>query len=522
MFVQILAALFLLGFCVFFHELGHYLFGRLVGVKARIFSIGYGKGFLKKTIRGTTYQITAIPLGGYVQFYGDDITKKYDKVNQGDFFSVGPWKRILIAMGGPFFSILLGLIVIFILISSGWQPITNQVKLLSSSRPLPASGVLQDGDRITFVNGHQTNSFEEVTYRVALSATNKIDLTIKRGEQILKKSVVAESFGEGEPLRIGVRPAGNQYLRVQEAKKFSSGLELLKGDKIVQANGVPLNSVRDLRKITDKNVGSTVQLVILRKPSSLWSDGSEKKISFDASVQGVDYFAFEDIRYLNLNQTERLTEVGPWYNEHLARYTVDGENYKSWDDFKKAILYHLKTRKNGRLKLIEGKEPIEAKISLRKRGMLGIHLSESLEPLRAELPTGFASLFIRTYRQTIFATASTLVGLYRIFQGRLSFRKSVSGPIKIFDYARQSVTAGWDVYWFLLANITIILGIMNLLPIPVLDGGHVLIYLIEGIYKPLPIRVITLGVQFGFVFLFSFGLYVISIDIWDVLLKRFF
>ena len=186
-FVQILAALFLLGFCVFFHELGHYLVGRLVGVKARIFSIGYGKGYLKKTIGGTTYQITAIPLGGYVQFYGDDIMKKYDKVKKGDFFSVGPWKRILIAMGGPFFSVLLGLIVIFILVSSGWQPITNQVKLSDSSQSLPASKILQEGDRIISVNGSQTQSFEEITYQIALSETKKIDLEIKRGDQILKK-----------------------------------------------------------------------------------------------------------------------------------------------------------------------------------------------------------------------------------------------------------------------------------------------------------------------------------------------
>ena len=309
---------------------------------------------------------------------------------------------------------------------------------------------------------------------------------------------------------------------MQESKEFSSDSELLKGDKVLQANGVSLSSIRDLRKIADKNIGSTIQLTIARKKSSLWNDESQKTISFTAPVQGVEYFAFEDIRYLRLKHTKKLIEVGPWYNEHLSLYSIEGENYKSWGDFKKAIVYHLKTNKNNRLKLIEGEEPIEATISLKKRGMLGVHLSESLEPVRAELPTDIASLFIRTYRQTIFATKSTLVGLYRIFQGRLSFRKNVSGPIKIFDYARQSVMAGWDVYWFLLANITIILGIMNLLPIPVLDGGHVLIYLIEGVYKPLPIRVIAFSVKLGFVFLLSFGLYVISIDIWDVLLKRFF
>ena len=522
MMTQILAGLFLLGFCVFFHELGHYLFGRLVGVRAKIFSIGYGKGRLKKKVGDTTYQITAIPLGGYVQFYGDDITQKHEKVKPGDFFSVGPWKRILIALGGPLFSVLLGLAVIFVLISFGWQPITNEVRVMESSRPLPASKVLKNGDRIVSVNGHTTKSFEEITYRIALASEPNIKLKVERDGRIIERSVVAKSFREGDILQIGIRPEGKRYLTVQADKKFNADVKLLEDDKLIKANGAPLGSTLDLRKVTDQNMSSTVRLTVLRQKSPLWGGDSEKEMVLSVPVKEVEYFAFENIHYPNLKHTEKRTEVGPWYKDNLSIYRLEDESYSRWDEFKKAVTYHLRTKGTNRLKLIEGKEPIEATISLQKRGMLGVHLSESLEPKRAELPTDLLSLFTRTYEQTVFTTKSTLVGLYRIFQGKLSFRQSVSGPIKIFDYARRSVTAGWDVYWFLLANITIILGIMNLLPIPVLDGGHVLIYLIEGVYKPLPLRVISLSVRAGFITLLSLGVYVIFIDIWDVLLKRFF
>ena len=184
--------------------------------------------------------------------------------------------------------------------------------------------------------------------------------------------------------------------------------------------------------------------------------------------------------------------------------------------------YHLKAEKTDRLKIfIEDKELV-SKVSFKQRGILGVRLSENLEPEKASLPTDFFSLITRSADQAYLTTKGTIVGLYRIFEGKFSLRQSASGPIKIFDYARQSVSAGWDVYWFLLANITIILGIMNLLPIPVLDGGHILFYLIEGIYKPLPVKVIAMGVKLGFVFLLSFGLYIISIDIWDVVIQRFY
>ena len=72
MLVKILGAFVLLGICIFIHELGHLLMGMLVGAKAKVFSLGYGKGVWKKEWNGTTYQITAIPLGGFVQFYGHD------------------------------------------------------------------------------------------------------------------------------------------------------------------------------------------------------------------------------------------------------------------------------------------------------------------------------------------------------------------------------------------------------------------------------------------------------------------
>jgi regulator of sigma E protease len=154
--------------------------------------------------------------------------------------------------------------------------------------------------------------------------------------------------------------------------------------------------------------------------------------------------------------------------------------------------------------------------------MLGIALSGGLNPVLAGQPQTIGAIFSRSFDYTIFATQSTIVGLYRVIEGKLSFRKSISGPVKIMAVAAKSVSTGWDTYWFLLANITIVLGIMNLLPIPVLDGGHIVFYLIEALYKPLPAKVIASSMRIGMVILLSLGVYVIGLDIWDVFLKKIF
>jgi len=93
-FTYIIAAVVLLGLCIFVHELGHLLGGRMVGIKAKIFSIGYGKGFFKKKFGDTTYQITLIPFGGYCQFYGENPTD--ERSGEGyEFLSAHPLRRIV-------------------------------------------------------------------------------------------------------------------------------------------------------------------------------------------------------------------------------------------------------------------------------------------------------------------------------------------------------------------------------------------------------------------------------------------
>ncbi|NCS92215.1 MAG: site-2 protease family protein, partial [Leptospira sp.] len=111
MLILIIGAVMMLAVSIFIHELGHLLCGMLVGVKARIFSMGYGRGIWKKKIGETTYQITAIPLGGYVMFKGDEYGKKL-KGEPGELLSTPPLKRMIPVLGGPFANLVLGFLLL--------------------------------------------------------------------------------------------------------------------------------------------------------------------------------------------------------------------------------------------------------------------------------------------------------------------------------------------------------------------------------------------------------------------------
>ncbi len=516
MLVQVLASVFLLGICVFVHELGHFLIGKWVGVRPKIFSIGYGRGLFFKKVKGTIYQITAIPLGGYVQFYGDDITRSHEKIRKGDFFSVGPWRRIALAFGGPLFSILFGFLVIGSLITSGWQPITNKVQVMSDETPAARSGI-QDGDRIVRVNGVETESFEKIVYHVSLSSKSALDVQVERKGQLLDMHVDAVSSEPGMPMQIGIRPEGERFLLVQESRHFEHSM-LLPDDKVIAVNGNTVEAIDDLRQILDRNMGSQVEITIKRQRNGWFAPSEERVFSEAVPVKKVEYFQLKDIRDVQTGKNIELIEIGAWADQY-KKIRIDGKTYTEWSKFQNALIAASNNGAN-RVKAQIGTVDVSFLLKQETRGMLGISLIEAVEPAKASLPTDFMSRLAQTYDYTIFATKSTLLGLYRIIEGKLSFRKSISGPVKIMAIAAQTVSSGWEHYWFLLANITIILGVMNLLPIPVLDGGHIMFYLIEALYRPLPVTAISVSMRIGMILLIAMGLYVIGLDIWDVFLRR--
>ncbi|HNA78425.1 MAG TPA: site-2 protease family protein [Turneriella sp.] len=503
--LSILAGILLLGICVFFHELGHFLIGKLAGVRPRVFSIGYGRGLFFRRRKGTIYQITAIPLGGYVQFYGDDPSQQNRKMRKGDFFSVGPWRRMALAFGGPLFSVLLGFLVVLFLLQTGYRPMDNTVRVDTKSALYKAG--LRDGDRVVQVDGAKTPSFDRIIYEFGFAHSDTVDVTVERNSVPVPLRLPVVRSEPGTPgMFTGARPLSR--LTMTEAGPKGTGLN--KGDEILQANGVELFSIEDLIRVLNDKPADSAELLVHRHEG-----GAAKQLTLTVPLKKVPRIILKNLRDVQTgkNLPEIVIEEGA--GNEFQNIFINGESFRTFAEFRAALENSETTPK-----LRAGPVEISGTIEPGFRRQIGIRPAEKAISSLSEM--SFVSKIILSFDETVFITKSTLVGLGRIIEGKLSFNKSVSGPVKMVAIAAKTVELGWQTYFLLMAQITIILGVMNLLPIPVLDGGHIIFYLIEAIYKPVSFKVQATATRIGMALMLAMGIYVIGLDIIDVFFRRVF
>ncbi|MDR1451199.1 MAG: RIP metalloprotease RseP [Helicobacteraceae bacterium] len=191
-----IAAIVVLSLLIFFHELGHFIAARALGVKVETFSIGFGKKLWAKTIGGTEYAISAIWLGGYIKMKGQDDSDPTARSGEADAFdSKKPWQRIVILFAGPFANFVIAFTLFWITALIGFDAIAPTIgKVLEDS---PASGAgLQAGDTITLIDGANVESWNQMSALIRESQ-NTIELAIRRGGETLT-IVLSPELGEGE------------------------------------------------------------------------------------------------------------------------------------------------------------------------------------------------------------------------------------------------------------------------------------------------------------------------------------
>ena len=184
--------LFVLTIVVFFHELGHFLVARWNGVKVLTFSLGFGPelaGFNDR--HGTRWRISAIPLGGYVKFFGDeseastpaaDTLQNMTAAERKDSFHhkrVG--QRAAIVAAGPIANFLLAIVIFTALFTFFGKPSTTaKVDSIQAGSAAEKAG-FQSGDVITSINGKAITSFSDMQRIVGISAGEQLSVTVKRG-----------------------------------------------------------------------------------------------------------------------------------------------------------------------------------------------------------------------------------------------------------------------------------------------------------------------------------------------------
>ncbi len=416
-------AIILLGILIFVHEFGHFLFAKMANVKVLKFSLGFGPSILGRKYGETEYQISAVPLGGYVKMLGeesgDEITEE-DRARAYNFQPVG--KRILIVLAGPIFNILFAAVV-FALISISGVPVPYpDIGKVEGDSPAARAG-LMTGDRVISINESAIRSWDEIETAVNRTPGKTLLFKVRRDGSVAELSVTPEKkaeediFGESRQVwYIGISQL--LYPDIGEVTKGSPAERagLKKGDRIVSIGDTPLRTWQDMTEIIRANAEKPLRFrikrgdhiteaVITPEKSTITGPGGEKK---DIGLIG----------------------VGPRGNDFIKRYgPVEAASFgmkKTWD-----------------------------------------------------------------------VSVLTLVSIVKLIQ-RIIPAETIGGPILIFQMAGQQAAHGPLSFFTFLAIISINLGVLNLLPIPMLDGGHILFLGIEAVRrKPLNEKVIMIAQRVG-------------------------
>ena len=431
------AFLVLIGILVWFHELGHFLFAKLFGVKVEIFSIGFGPPLVRKRLGETAYQIAVIPLGGFVKLYGEE--EKVDDPRA--FSSKAGWQKILIAFAGPLFNFLLTIFLFALVYSTGIEVPSHEkepavVGYVEKGSWAEKAGI-KEGDRIIRIGDKEVTEWRHLRRAIlenVISGRDEISVVVLReGREVILTAKAPEvktgreAFGINPYLPPVVGGVAKKLPDGSPSPAFQVGLR--RGDRILEVNGKEVRSWYDLVKEVRASGGSPVRLRIER----------------------------------------------------------DGRI------FEKEVIPAL---------LKEGNTPI-------------IGISPYFETVTESYPVGVA--IRKAVDQTVELTVLTFETIRALITGGLSV-KTLGGPIAIAQFAGEAAQSGLSTFLFSMAFISLQLGIFNLLPLPVLDGGLILLFLLEMLRrKPLPDRFKEYWQKVGFALIISLMAFVVINDLIRVL-----
>jgi regulator of sigma E protease len=183
-----------LGILVFIHEFGHFILAKKLGVGVITFSLGFGPKLIGKKIGETQYQISAVPLGGFVKLIGENREEEVKEEDRARSFFFQPlWKRALIIFAGPFFNLLLSLVIfcsIFLVFGVPQEqlPLPSKIGGLNPDLPAMKAG-LKKGDTILSIDGISVSTWDEVASLIRKSEGKEITILADRKGKVFEFKV---------------------------------------------------------------------------------------------------------------------------------------------------------------------------------------------------------------------------------------------------------------------------------------------------------------------------------------------
>ncbi len=451
---SVLAMLFTLGILVTIHEYGHYRVARLCGVQVERFSIGLGKTIFRwygkpdsenKHAPRTEFAIGIVPLGGYVKMLGEQDQEPLAPEQRHAAFNHKPLgSRAAIIAAGPIANFALAIVLYWLMFVTGVSGLAPVVGRVNQGSAAMVAG-LESGDEILAVDGVKTPTWQDVRLRML------------------------DKLGESGTLRLAVGK---------------------------------------------HDAGTPRELQI---PVTNWLRGSDNPDQLgDLGV--VPFHQHIPARIDSVLPDGRAKTAGLLAGDLIT--SANGRNVLDWNDWLKLV--HDNPEKTIDVGIMRGDLPLQ--LSLRPATRLA---NTGLPELDSNgLPQGFIGAAVtvpklpewmnrsvhynplaaipHAVRETWNNSVFVLVSMKKMLIGLISL-KNISGPITIAQVAGQTASIGFEYYISFLAVLSVSLGIFNLLPIPVLDGGHLVYIGMEALMrKPVPRRFQEWGLQAGLMLVAGF------------------
>ena len=404
---------------VFIHELGHFVAAKLNGVEVEVFSLGWGPRLLGFRWRGTMYQVSWFPIGGYCKMKGEMVpglagggaeTATPAAPQKGSFLAASTWRRVVIYVFGPLFNLLFAVLVSAVIWTVGFPMSATDTRIVvreavsanGDAQPFPAARAgLLTGDRIIAINGAPVTTFTDLSRAISFSADKALIMTVQRtvdgATQTLTKSVTPvldKNTGQSyigiaswlDPVVGAVRPGGAAAM---------AGLE--GGDHVVRFDGHDVQNEWDI-EMAIQSRPSRVEVTVER--------GGER---LDAAL--------------------------------VPSYDAAGAADLGFD-------YVQALKRSPRLGVV---------------GTLRQSVSETWETAR-----------------------DTVYGIGLLFRG-INLRNAVAGPLGITTLIGSTTLTGFTYglgagllsFFQLLSLLSVVLFLINLLPIPAMDGGQIVLLVVE-------------------------------------------
>jgi len=546
----VVAAVALVSILVFIHEFGHFIFAKLFGVRVLVFSIGFGRRMFGFKHGGTDYRVCLLPIGGFVQMEGADPFMDGGEVgaweSPGNFLKKPVWQRLIIVSAGPIFNLMLPVVVFTGLYMGGEPQQTSAVGTVVAGTPGLEAGVTP-GDRIVEVGGQPVAFWGELYDTFGSDARDgAVELVLERDGARRSVSIPvpegAEYTKDGglSPLELGLdfaHPDAVIGVSDPDSPAAVAGLESF--DRVLSVDGAEVVNYHEILWALEAagesavvRYGRVVDGEPVEGEVTVKTDGSWEppRLPFEDPIGNAWGVAPS---YIFVGQ---ILEDSPAQVANILRGDriagINGEGIIAWREVieRVADTWGDETPDDAvpvSLTLVRGGRVLDVKLTpeiirdtdvfgrYRRRARIGIGAGGSVVGGPEEKRFySFSEALPKAAGETLALSRFVVEQVGKLLTGEAAPSKTLGGPLQIFRDAKAAAEDGIYTWARMMGILSISLGIINFLPVPVLDGGQFLFYLIEGIRgRPVSLVIRERAQQIGVLFLVALMLTVLVFDV---------